>query len=354
MRIGIVGGGFAGLAAAIAFRSQGHDVTVFEKTTAPSTGGGAISLSHNALTCLSMLGVRKHISTSRWATVPATVRNAAGQVLVSSTLPKLTGGTEYATVTRRQLLGWLRQSLPTDCLHYASTVTHVDPDGTVQLTKHVAKFDLVVGADGARGIVRTTVWPTAPPARLVSGTNWAWFVDQDLHEGFGTIWGRTSQFGVLPLDDGRVYIYGGSRQQGADLSSFREWPTPLPELIAAATAEDILNPHIVEARPPHKLVRGKVVLIGDAAHAMQPTFGQGAALAMEDALTLAYRGTAALSRRLPRMLSLYAMSKGGAQFAAPQFAALERTRDIALRLTPNPVFNVMAGSASRWRPPPNP
>ena len=71
------------------------------------------------------------------------------------------------------------------------------------------------------------------------------------------------------------------------------------------------TPEIVECRPPRDLVRGKVALIGDAAHTMRPTFGQGAALAMEDAITLANGGAAGLAQRWLQMMTLYTASKAG-------------------------------------------
>src|SRR5262249_55408521 len=134
-----------------------------------------------------------------------------------------------------------------------------------------------------------------------------------------------------------------TRVRGVELASFRDWPDPLPGLIDAADPDRLTTVEILEARPPRQLVRGKVVVIGDAAHAMRPTFGQGAALAMEDAITLAYRGSSALARRWPRMLALYGMSKAGSYFATPRVAALETVRNWSLRLVPDPVFGVLAG-----------
>jgi 2-polyprenyl-6-methoxyphenol hydroxylase-like FAD-dependent oxidoreductase len=101
-------------------------------------------------------------------------------------------------------------------------------------------------------------------------------------------------------------------------------------------------------------LRGKAVLIGDAAHPMRPTIGQGAALAMEDAITFAYRGATALSRRWPRMVALYGGAKAGSYFATPGTPRLEAVRNWALRLTPDPLFGAMAGLVSRWRPPDEP
>jgi 2-polyprenyl-6-methoxyphenol hydroxylase-like FAD-dependent oxidoreductase len=350
MRVGIVGAGFAGLAAAIAFRDEGHDVSLFEKAARPATGGGAISLAQNALTCLTLLGLRNRLAGQLGASAPATVRNAAGKVLVRSTLARLTGGDEYATVPRHQLLSWLTEQLPADCIHYSTAVLDVHENGTLRLDSNLQTFDLVVGADGPKSVVRRTLWPHAPALRFSGTTGWAWIADRQLSSGFGTIWGRTAHFGILPLADGRTYVYGGTCLPDVDLASFRNWPDPLPDLIDAAKPDQVITPAIYEARPPRRLVRGNVVLIGDAAHTTQPTFGQGAAIAMEDAITLARHGLAAISRRRPRMLALYGMSKAGTYFATPRLSALEKTRDLALSLTPDPVFGLMAGSVSRWKP----
>ena len=350
MRVGIVGAGFAGLAAAIALREAGHDVTVFEKASGLPTAGGAISLAPNALACLSILGVRDQVPTDYWAGIAGTVRTARGEVLVRSTLAGLTGG-EFATVLRSQLIGWLTTRLPAGCVRYSEAVYRVDVDGTIHSSGSDERFDLVVGADGARGVVRRSLWPKAPALRATGVSGWAWIVDRKLSSGFGTIWGRTDHFGILPLSDDSTYVYGASWVRGARLSAFDHWPDPLPELIDAAAPERMITPEIFEARPPWRLVRGRVVLIGDAAHTMQPTFGQGAALAMEDAITLAHHGAAGLSRRRPRLLALYGLSKGGAYFAAPRLAALEDARNLAMRITPDALFGSLAGVVSRWQAP---
>ena len=350
MRVGIVGGGFAGLAAGIAFRQHGHDVTVFEKADGAPDAGGAISLAPNALKCLSLLGVRAHIQTQPWSDMPATVRSSNGRVLIRRTLAQLTGGEEYATVPRSQLISMLAAQLPPDCLHNSNTVTALRADGTVDVGGTTHRLDLVVGADGARGISRTSLCPDAAPLRSTGIRGWAWIVDREMSSGFGPIWGRTADFGILPLPDGRTYVYGG-RVGVADLKSFRGWPDPLPALIDAAIPEQMATPEIFEARPPRDLVHGRAVLIGDAAHTMRPTFGQGAALAMEDAITLASLGAEGFTRRWARMLTLYLASKAGSYFATPRLAPLEFARNTALRFVPDAMFGLMAGAVSDWQPP---
>jgi 2-polyprenyl-6-methoxyphenol hydroxylase-like FAD-dependent oxidoreductase len=349
MRVGIIGAGFAGLSAAIAFRQNGHDVTVFERATGPLVAGGAIALAPNALACLSILGIKHQIQTQPWSRMAATVRTPDGQILVRRTLAQLTGGDEFAAVPRAQLIAWLAARLPTQCVTYGCGVTGVGVDGTIEVGGSARAFDLVVGADGVRSVTRRLVFPDAPSPRSTGITGWAWIVDRELTTGFGPIWGRTADFGILPLIDGRTYVYG-ARSGPAALDSYRSWAHPLPELIDAATPDRLVTPEIFEARPPRRLVRGKVVLIGDAAHTMRPTFGQGAALAMEDAITLAHLGTAGLSRRWPRMLALYGLSKAGSYFATPGHAGLETARNWSLRLVPDALFGIMAGAVSHWRP----
>jgi 2-polyprenyl-6-methoxyphenol hydroxylase-like FAD-dependent oxidoreductase len=351
VQVGVIGGGFGGLAAAIAFRREGHIVTVFERAAGPSSAGGAISLAPNALRCLKILSVDDHLSTHPWSDMPATIRNSSGRVLVRSTMGRLTGGAEFACVPRAQLISWLTAALPPDCIRYQCPVSAVTADGVVEAQGARHQFDLVVAADGARSLTRASLWPRAPRLRQTGIAGWAWITDTALSEGFGTIWGYDTDFGILPLHDGRTYVYGGTSRRGADLGSFRDWAEPLPSLIAEASPSAMTTPQILEARPPRHLINGRVVLIGDAAHAMRPTFGQGAALAMEDAVTLACRGPAGLARRWPRMLAVYGGAKAGSYVATPRTPALGVIRNWALRITPNPVFGAAAGSVSYWRAP---
>jgi 2-polyprenyl-6-methoxyphenol hydroxylase-like FAD-dependent oxidoreductase len=264
------------------------------------------------------------------------------------TLAQFAGGAEYTLATRSQLLESLLAQLPERCVHLSSAVTRVRPSGEIEVNDTSLRFDLVVAADGVRGVCRRSLWPEAPAPHRTGITARTWIVDDRLADGFGAIWGRFAEFGILPLPDGRTYTWGGARQGHTDLDAYRGWPDPLPALIDSAEPDRITTVELTEVPPPRRLSNGRVVLVGDSAHAMRPTFGQGAALAMEDAITLARGGIQQLSRRRRRMSALYWASKSASFVSMPRSRALAAARDTALRLIPDSLFSASVGSVSRW------
>ncbi|OBK72156.1 FAD-dependent monooxygenase [Mycobacterium sp. 1274761.0] len=350
MKVGVIGAGFAGLAAAIAFRDNGHDVTLFERSADIPETSAAISLAPNALRCLDILGVREQYPPSSVSRQAATIRNAAGRVLIRRTLAEFAGGDEYTLAPRSDLLRSLLARLPHDSVNMSSPVTRVDSTGEIEVEGRRHRFDLIVAADGVRSVCRNNLWQEATQPRRTGITAWTWIIDRRLTDGYGAIWGRFAEFGILPLHDGRTYAWGGARPGHADLQSYRDWADPLPALIDAADSERITSLELIEVPPPRHFSRGRVVLIGDSAHAMRPIFGQGAALAMEDAITLARGGVAQLSRRRRRMYALYWMSRNASLVSMPKYKMLAVARDTALRLAPDSVFASSVGSVSRWTP----
>jgi 2-polyprenyl-6-methoxyphenol hydroxylase-like FAD-dependent oxidoreductase len=282
---------------------------------------------------------------------PATIRNAAGRVLRRSTLAQFAGGDEYTLAPRSNLLESLLNRLPESCVHLASPVAQVHPSGDVDVHDTRRRFDLVVAADGVRSVCRKDLWPDAAAPHRTGITTWTWILDRRLTDGFGAIWGRFAEFGILPLHDGRTYAWGGARPGHADLGAYRDWPDPLPELIGAADPDRMTTVELMEVPPPRQLASGRVALIGDAAHAMRPIFGQGAALAMADAITLCRGGIRQLSRRRRRMGALYWMSRSASVVSMPKYRVLAWARDSSLRLTPDGLFASSVGSVSRWSPP---
>jgi 2-polyprenyl-6-methoxyphenol hydroxylase-like FAD-dependent oxidoreductase len=137
-------------------------------------------------------------------------------------------------------------------------------------------------------------------------------------------WGAGTVFGVMPLADGRVYCYAaapaaaGTRYDDelAELVRlFGDWHEPIPALLEAASAassaasaasEQVLHRDVEElARPLAGFHRGRVALLGDAAHPMTPNLGQGGCQALEDAAVIARLAGAGEAEGIPEILVGY-------------------------------------------------
>ena len=175
-----------------------------------------------------------------------------------------------------------------------------DVDGGVMVTfadGSAAAYDLVVGADGLNSSIRTLVSPGAS-ARLVGQVGWRFVVDDVPGVSGWNAWlGKRTTFLALAIGGGRTYCYGDVTSRttadptagdaAAFAAMFESFAEPVPTLVARANrrANRWFAP-IEEVSPP-VWGSGRVVLIGDAAHASSPNMAEGGSMAMEDALVLA-------------------------------------------------------------------
>ena len=159
-----------------------------------------------------------------------------------------------------------------------------------------ARFDVVVGADGIRSGVRASCFDD--PGMTYAGYNtWRAITEGvPLDAGFET-WGARTRFGAVPLHDGHTYWFavtsGPEAQPGAQAlhqlhATFGQWHDPIPALLRATPEDSVQYFPIHElAKPLASYYSDKVVLVGDASHAMTPNIGQGACQGLEDAAVLA-------------------------------------------------------------------
>jgi len=387
----VVGGGIGGLAAAAGLQRVGWQVTVLERAPELGEVGAGLSLWGNAMRALDELGVGDLVRAGGMPQASGGLRTPTGRWLsprFDTATVEQSLGTTILAVHRAELHRAVRSPLPPESLVTGAEVTEVEPgtaDGARAVVRYetaagpsVIEADFVVAADGLNSRIRGQLWPETPGPRYSGATAWRAVTREavpSLHELGGT-WGRGTEFGCLPLTDGRVYWYGavnapeGVRhpdELGEVRRRFGHWHDPIPALLDATDTDAVLHHDMYElAAPLPSYVRGRVVLLGDAAHAMLPTLGQGACQALEDAVVLAAAVAApvtaraglgaALARydaeRRPRTQAIvrrsHRMWLAGQRLENP---VAVRLRNAAIRLTPPRVALRMMIRAADWTPP---
>jgi 2-polyprenyl-6-methoxyphenol hydroxylase-like FAD-dependent oxidoreductase len=276
MKAIVVGGGIGGLAAAVSLRRVGWEVVVHERAAAFGEIGAGVGVMPNALRALEWMGVADEARRLGTPRVSGGIRAVDGRWLVH--LPDV-GQEKVIAMHRADLHGVLLRALPSDILLTDAEVTGADE----------LDADLVVAADGINSRLRAELLPDAPGPVYAGATAWRGVAPGPYDLPISQTLGPGGEAGVLPLGDGRVCWYVAAvAPAGAELdpvSLFGGWHDPLPQLIASTT--DVIRHDIYELPPLPTFVKGRVALLGDAAHAMTPYLGQGACMALEDAVTLA-------------------------------------------------------------------
>jgi len=305
----VVGAGIGGLCAAIGLHRRGWDVTVLERTPRFGQVGAGLTLMANGLRGLDALGVGEAVRAQGRVDAPGGTRTPSGRWLSrvdGATMTRLLG-TPAVGIHRGALHRVLRGALPPAALLTGAEVVDVGPDRRPAVRyrhggRELARTaDLVVAADGIRSVVRARRWPEVPPPAYAGSTAWRGVTDGPWRGTLATAitWGRGTEFGMVPLGDGRVYWFAavvaapGWRTEEVDqLALVRErfgaWHDPVPGLLDATSAGAVIRTDLYHLPGPvASYRRGAVALLGDAAHAMTPNLGQGANQAIEDAAVLA-------------------------------------------------------------------
>ena len=364
-RVLIAGGGIGGLVAAIALRRQGIAVSVFERADELAEVGAGLTLWANAITSLRRLGLGELLDSVSKPALRSRILSWRGETLSEAPLEALERrfGVPLIAAHRADLQAALLATLGPGVVRTGATCTgfeqHGDETRLRLASGEVVAGDLLIGADGLRSTIRALLFGAAPP-RYAGYTAWrgiAHATPRQWHEALVTeSWGAGRRFGLVPLSNGRMYWFAtlnapeGMRDQPgavkpALLDLFSGWHEPIADVIAATDEAAILRNDIYDRPPLTTWSRGRVTLLGDAAHPMTPNMGQGACQAIEDAVTLAERlgaddsVPAALqayeARRLTRANAIAQQSRQLGQVAQWQNRWAAQAHDTLFRLTPS-------------------
>jgi 2-polyprenyl-6-methoxyphenol hydroxylase-like FAD-dependent oxidoreductase len=393
----VIGAGIGGLAAAAGLCSAGWNVTVCDRVSSLEPVGVALALAPNGLRALDVIGAGDVL---RELAVPQEVgiRRSDGRWLMRSTTRQVIAdrfGDTVILLPRSAVIDALAARVPPEVLSLATEVTSVEPAGLggsggpgaarVVTTAGELEADLVVAADGIGSAIRSALFPEHPGLHYAGFTTWRLLTGLVTGQAGVTgqvpmaeSWGRGTVFGVMPLSDGRVYCYAAAPappgQRAADnelaelIRLFGTWHEPIPGLLASAAPRDVLRHDVAElAGPLPSFHRGRVALLGDAAHPMTPNLGQGACQALEDAAVIARLAAGTEPDEVPAMLARYTAARlprtdnvvrwsrrAGTMttWAAPPAVAFRNTAMwLAGRLPPSAAIRSLV-PVYGWQPPP--
>ncbi|ARZ72126.1 FAD-dependent monooxygenase [Streptomyces sp. HU2014] len=303
----VVGAGIGGLAAAIALRKVGVDVEVYERAGELRATGSALSVMSNAVTALADLGIDLHLEKHGRQIQRFQIRTGRGRLIRTLPFPDACrdAGAPSFCVSRPDLQRALLAEAGDCPVELGAVATGFTRSGDgVEVTfedGRVARGDVLIGADGFHSAVRRQLagLDDARDGGYVCWLGIVPFRHPRFTTGYvGHYWGSGQRFGLIDIGHGRAYWWGTRNMppeashhwrggKGEILRTYAGWAEEVREVIRVTPEEDILAVPAQDRPFLEHWGRGPVTLLGDAAHPMLTSLGQGAAVAMEDAVVLA-------------------------------------------------------------------
>lgn len=363
MRILIIGGGIAGLTLGGLLQQRGFRPTIVERTQEYGNVGYIIVLWPSGSRILKGLGLYRKLLDAGLPFSEYNVRNERGEMLHSYSVDMVTE--KYGpmiSIYRPELIDILREAVDPACIRMGTTVNRIQQAGDeVNVTFSDGaeeSFDLVVGCDGVRSKTRSMAFGHVPLS--YSGmTGWSFWVKSGIMKTaqIAEYWGTGKFLGIWPTR-GRLSVFTCVRSpEGVPdpvesrltriEEHFKGFGGAVPDILAGLDDPKEIYHNDYNDLRMDQWYRGRVVLVGDAAHAVLPTAGGGVSMAIESAAVLADELTRAdskyigyalesyVSRRRTRVNRIQDQSRMMGRFALADSRLVSSIRNFVLRFYSN-------------------
>jgi len=300
----IIGGGIAGLCAAIGLQSIGMEAHVYEGAQKLKGIGAGFGLAANAMQALAYLDLRDDISTLGHFLDSYNILDDQGHILVAPDTRSISNNynQDNFAIHRADLHQFLLGKIPAEQVHLGKRAISFTKEKEL-VTVHFSDGSSTTGkalliADGVHSLLRQQLVPESAP-RYSGYTCWRAIIDNSsiqLQKSTET-WGKKGRFGMTPLVGNRIYWYACINSEAQNptlrnwttrelLANFSDYHAPIPRIIQETKESDLLWNDIIDIAPLSQLAFDNILLMGDAGHATTPNLGQGACQAIEDVAVL--------------------------------------------------------------------
>jgi 2-polyprenyl-6-methoxyphenol hydroxylase-like FAD-dependent oxidoreductase len=306
--IAIIGAGIGGLTLAIALHRKGIHAIVYENASEMKFLGAGLALAGNAIQSFKAIGLQDEVLAAGKILKKLSIKDHRGRVITTADAEYISAKLNIVNnfaVHRADLHEVLLQELPKEKLVLGKRAIDFQKHNNRVLVNFAdgtsVDTDYVIASDGIHSIFRKKLVQNSEP-RYAGYTAWRAVIDQsetaiNLDETLET-WGRGKRFGIVPLTNNRIYWFATMNASAKNerfknytpqdlVKEFEDFHLPIPQIIEETKNEQLIWSDIIDLEPLKKFAFGRIVLMGDAAHATTPNMGQGACMAIEDAAILA-------------------------------------------------------------------
>jgi salicylate hydroxylase len=314
LKIGIVGAGIGGAALALALHRRGMEAHLFERAAAFGEIGAGVQMTPNAAKVLQALGLGEGLDRVGFLPEAMVGRNweTARQLFrtpLKDVCPRLFGA-DFYHVHRADLHALLTEGLPADRVTFNAQCTGVEQAGdqAIAMFADGTRFeaDLIVGADGIHSVVREGLWGKSA-AQFTGHMCWRALVPVEQHplpfvSPDASFWmGPKAHIvtyyvkggaavNIVAVNESAGWVAESWTEPSSReelLAAFEGWHPDIVELFQRTDSSTTFKWGLFDRDPMERWSRGRITLLGDAAHPMLPFLSQGAAMALEDGYVLA-------------------------------------------------------------------